>query len=122
MKQKIYTIGIKFTYDIYTDNLIFKNKFIETMESIEHKVPILATSKENAIIKYNNRYNFEETMPDEWFYCESKIKNIQKEIVCYSETYFYSINKLKEKMNSEDFLHYCRQELGLQERIKNINN
>jgi len=112
--NKIYTIAVKFSYDYYLKKY-FKYKF--TTQKIDYYwgTPIFAKNKEEAIEIFNKRYAVDKC---DIFLWEGKAKNIYKDVVCIGNKE-YTIKELQNKMESNDFLHYCRQELGLEE-IENI--
>jgi len=117
-KQNIYIIGIVVSYDIYSSHFIFRflNKFIKRKKEIMWMVPVLGFNEEDAIQKYSKRYKINNAIP---YVYEGKITNIIREIKCIN-TKHYNLNILQENMISEDFLHYCKQELGLEQTINNI--
>jgi len=113
---KVYTIAVKFTYDLYKLYL-FKYRFKGKDYSYRWITPIFAESKEEAIELFNSRHMVDNCELSLW---QSEGRNITKEVVCYSSTKNYSLNELQSLMNSKDFLHYCRQELGLERTIESL--
>ena len=123
-RLNIYTIATKITYDIWSDHLIFKklNKCIkENVEEIQLQKVIFSPSLDEAIEKYKYYYGNIKVYPSNPISVVEK--NIKTEIIKDGE-WVYTLDGIKNLMSSEDFLHYCKQELGLGQQINNciINN
>jgi len=111
MKGKVYTVGVKFYYDVYKSHW-FKYIFVKHRSRFCQLMPIFAKSSEEAILKYQNRYKWETRTPPWWFRDVSEeLRNVSHTVEIYSDANNYTFDKLKQEMNSQDFLEYCRQEL-----------
>lgn len=120
---KVYKIGIKITYDEYKPRIFFEDKFVKTTVKYDWQTPIFANNEEEAIGKFKERYDWENYyLP--FYYIDYGIidKNIKYEVVCINDNFSYTMKELYKNMDSNEFLHYCRQELGLEQTINNIIN
>lgn len=121
MKKNLYEVYIEQEIVTYTTSFFKKGKF----EELPHYIPsknkiILATSENEAIEIYNNRYKVDYNyILDPYFNMtnEYKISSIKNFVKC--KNVMYSLNYLKETMRADEFLEYCKQELyGVDECIK----
>lgn len=115
--SNIYEIAVKFTYDKYEYRIFRGYKFIEHRTIYMWRTPIYANNEKQAIEKFSIRYNVDECTP--WV-IDGKAENIQREVICTNKNIVYSIKELQNKMDSGDFLDYCRNKLGLNQTIDTI--
>ena len=116
MKGKVYKVATKLMYDVYS--LGWKLKDVKRGERTNHDdyKPIFAHSEEEAIEKYKKRYDWENAKP--WWEFDLEVRNLMTTVEIVSRKNNYTFNQLKEEMNSQDFLEYCRQELlGVEEVV-----
>lgn len=111
---KIYTVAVEFTYDCYIRSFFgFRSKFI--CKEIEYywQRPIFAIDENEAIKIYQGSNNTEKCSL--YVPYGSDTKNVVKKVVIIEKD--YTIEELQKKMNSKEFLQYCRQELGLDQTV-----
>lgn len=115
MRGKIYTVATFIEYDYYIYQW-FKLRFKSKETDMVKNKPVFAYSTEEATEKYKSRYDWESKMPFLW---DGEARSIKRSVAVCSEHNNYTFNRLKEEMNSQDFLEYCKQELlGVSEIIK----
>ena len=115
--SSIYEIVIKLTYDEYKYNILLKAKYNKQDIMYKWHTPIYAINEQQAIEKYLTRYAVDKCIP--WV-CGGTAENIHREVVCVNKNIVYSIKELQDKMDSGDFLDYCRDKLGLTQTIDSI--
>lgn len=122
---QIYTVGIRLAYDIYEPRYLWiKPYFLRKDSQVRWEKPIFASNAEEAIAKYEARYNPDECEVDPYLanhsiYESLEYRNVKRLIGMVHTSNNYTFDELKKHMNSQDFLEYCRQELiGINEIIK----
>jgi len=125
MRGKIYTVGIRLTYDIYDSGYLWKKPtLIKKDVQTRWKKPIFANHGTEAILKYESIRNIEKCFVDIFdadhdLFQQVEYRNIERLTYVVSDTNKYTFDELKAHMNSQDFLEYCRQELiGVGEIVK----
>ena len=110
--RKIFRVGIKYTFDFYKTRILFEDKLLkkDVVEEDDFR-PILARDYSEAIDKYKKIYYKEQSpVVSPW---ERKAKNIKRKIVCYKYKHC-SFRYLWESLHYEDFILYCKENLGIE--------
>lgn len=117
-KYKIYLCSITQSFNYNWDSSRWFEKIVHTDRMISGDLLeryILARTKQEAIEKYKNRYEWEFDKPLNYFWNWNNFKyvsntpNWEHEVV--AKLVNPTFNKLKEKLRAEEFLLYCKQEM-----------